>query len=96
VAITPTALPVKLRPVFVDRERRFSLDVDENSDRRFVSFPVHNRMATYEESYEVDKPTFERWVADPKSAYDFIAKAKARELDHLLLFAPGTDRGFPD
>jgi hypothetical protein len=87
---------VKLRSVFVDRERRFSLDVDENSERRFVSFPVHNRMATYDENYEVDRATFDGYVADPTRAHDFVAKAKARELDHLLLLKPGTDRGWPD
>lgn len=87
---------VRLKAVHVDRNERFALEVDELSGRTFVSFPVHNRMATYCEYYEVDRETFERYRADPTLAHEFIARAKARELDHLLLFQPGSDRGWPD
>jgi len=87
---------VNRRAVFVDRTRRFSLDVDDTSGRTFVSFPVSNGKVTYEESYEVDRETFERFVADPTRAHDMVERARRRELDHLLLFPPGTDRGWPD
>ena len=38
-----------MNPVFVDRVRRFSLDVDEETGRTFVSIPVRNQMAEYDE-----------------------------------------------
>jgi hypothetical protein len=85
-----------MRSVYVDQKMRFSLDVDDASGKTFVSFPVSNRMATYEENYEIDRPTFDLYKADPTRAHDFVRKAKARELDHLLLRQPGTDRGWPD
>ena len=92
-----TSVPnVRLTTVFVDRIARFALEVDELSGRTFVSFPVHNRMATYSEYYEVDRETFERFRADPTLAHELVARAKAREVDHLLLFQPGSDRGWPD
>ena len=87
---------MKMKPVFVDRGRRFSLDVDEETGRTFVTIPVHNTMTEYDEWYEVDKTTFERYTADPTLAHDFVGQAKRRELDHLLLYKPGTDRGAAD
>jgi hypothetical protein len=87
---------VKLETVFVDTVKRFSLDVDETSGRTFVSIPVANRMVEYLESYEVDRATFDEFKTDPTRAHDFVAKAKRRELDHLLLFQPGSDRGSPE
>jgi hypothetical protein len=86
---------MKMRSVFVDPVMRFGLDVDDETGRRFVNIPVSNRMADYLEWYEIDGPTFYRFLADPTTAHDFVARAKRRELDHLLLLKPGTDRGWP-
>jgi hypothetical protein len=87
---------MKMKPVFVDRVRRFSLDVDEETGRTFVTIPVRNQMIEYEEWYEVDQATFERYKADPTLAHDFVGQAKRREVDHLLLYKPGPDRGVAD
>ncbi len=87
---------VRMTAVFVDRVRRFSLDVEEESGRTFVSIPVRNQMVEYLEWYEVDRETFDRYSGDPTLAHDFVARARRRELDHLLLFPPGTERGAPD
>jgi hypothetical protein len=84
-----------LKCKFVDRERRFSLDVDRHSGRTFVSIPVQNRYVEYDENYEVDRETFARFLADPTLAHPFVERARRRELDHLLLFKPGSDRGDP-
>lgn len=84
---------MNLEPVFVDRVRRFALEVDGDSGRMFVSIPVRNQMAEYTEWYEVDAPTFERFRADPTLAHDFVGCAERRELDLLLLLQPGRDRG---
>ncbi len=53
-------------------------------------------MVEYLEWYEVDRETFDRYTDDPTLAHDFVARARRRELDHLLLLPPGTDRGAPD
>jgi hypothetical protein len=88
---------VKLNCVFVDRVRRFSLEIDEESGRTFVGIPVEtpNSHVEYDEWYEVDAPTFESYRADPTLAHDFVDRCKRRELDHLLLLPPGSDRGAP-
>ena len=87
---------MKFRCVLVDRERRFSLDVEEESGRTFVAIPVRNQMAEYDEWYEVDAETFERYRADPSLAHAFVEACKRREMDHLLLLPPGRDRGLAD
>ncbi len=87
---------MKLVSRFVDRARRFSLDVDEASGRCLVSILVSNTMTEYAEYYVVDDKTFGAFVEDPASAHDFVARAKRRELDELLLLKPGKDRGFAD
>lgn len=85
---------MKLVSRFVDRVRRFSLDVDEESGRCFVSVLVANTVTEYDESYVVDSETFGAFLEDPERAHDFVARAKRRELDALLLLQPGADRGF--
>ena len=84
---------MKWKVVHVDVARRFSLDIEEESGRTFVSIPVRNQMVEYDEWYEVDAETFARYSADPTLAYDFVERCKRRELDHLLLLPPGSDRG---
>lgn len=87
---------MRWKNVFVDRERRFALTVDEESGRSFVSIPVRNSRVEYDEYYEVDPGTFKGFAADPTTAHAFVDRAKRRELDHLLLFKPGAERGEPD
>lgn len=87
---------MSMKAVYVDRVRRFSLDIDEATGRTFLSIPVRNRWVTYDEWYEVDNETFEKYVADPSLAHPMVEQARGREIDHLLLLQPGTDRGLPD
>ena len=85
---------MRLKTVHVDRVNRFSLEIDEDSSRTFVSIPVRNQAVEYDEYYEVSYATFDRFTADPALAHGFVEQARNRELDHLLLFPPGADRGF--
>lgn len=87
---------MKLQPLFVDRERRFALEADAVSARTFLSIPVRNATVEYCEYYEVDRETFVRYLLDPSLAHDLVGKARRREVDHLLLFKPGSDRGIAD
>lgn len=87
---------MRIKPVFVDQVNRFSLDIDEESGRTFVSIPVRNTMVEYCEWYEVDRATFDQYTADPALALPLVGRAKRREADDLLLFPPGTDRGDPN
>lgn len=87
---------MQLRPSFVDRERRFALEAVAESARTFLSIPVRNSMVEYCANYEVDRETFIRYLLDPPRAHDLVGKAKRREVHHLLLHQPGSDRGIAD
>ena len=80
--------------VHVDKVRRFSLEIDEETGRTFIAIPVDIQWFTYLEWYEVDAQTFERYRADPAFAFDFVERCKRHEMDHLLLFPPGPIRGW--
>lgn len=87
--------PTHFKTVYVDRALRFAFVIDEASGRTFVSISVSNPYVDYEEYYEVARATFDRFTANPSLAHGFVAHAKNRELDPLLLFPPGAMRGFP-
>ena len=82
--------------MYIDRVKRFSLDVDLDSGRTFLSIPVRNMMTEYEEWYEIDSSTFETYLENPLLAHPMVEQAKRRLIDHLLLLKPGTDRGWAD
>lgn len=84
---------MKWDTVFVDLERRFALEVEKESGRTFLSIPVSNTLTDYLEWYELDAQTFERYRANPTLAIEFADQCERREMDHLLLLPPGTDRG---
>lgn len=44
----------------------------------------------------LDRQTFERFRTDLTLAHEMVEKARRRDLDHVLLFQPGIDRGWPD
>jgi hypothetical protein len=81
--------------VYVDSQRRFSLDIDEDTGKTYVAISVFNGMVEYDEWYEVDAEIFERYRVDPALAHDFVDRCKRREMDHLLLLKPGRLRGQP-
>jgi hypothetical protein len=86
---------MKFKDVVVNREERFSVGVEEDSGKHYVSIPVSNGMVDYEEYYEIDPATFERYRADPASALDFVVKARNRQMDDRLIMKPGSKRGTP-
>jgi len=79
----------------VDHEMYYALEVDEETGRYYISFPVSNRMVDYVEYYEIDQQTYERYLADLPSALPFVVECKRHQHDDLLLFQPGSDRGTP-
>ena len=86
-----------MKTEFVDRAERWSLTIDRDTQKTYVAIAVTNSShVEYDEWYAVDEATFATWVAEPTLAADFVSKAKRRELDHLLLLEPGTDRGVAD
>ena len=84
---------MKFKDVAVNRQERYSLGVEEDSGKYYLSIPVSNGLVDYEEYYEIDKPTFERYRADLDSALELVQRARRRELDDRLIVKPGSNRG---
>jgi hypothetical protein len=81
------------KTVAVNEAERYALEVERGRRRFCISFPVFNGLVEYEERYEIDRPTFERFRADLGSARGFVARCRNREMDHLLIEMPGSKRG---
>lgn len=84
---------MKFDDVVVSREGRFSIGVEAQSGRYYVSIPVSNGMVDYEEYYEIDRATFDLYCQDPNAARDFVERCRRREEDARLIVKPGTNRG---
>lgn len=80
--------------VHVDRERRFSLELDTESGRTFVSVSVdlRNGAISYDEWYEVSRDEFERYRAEPGLAHDLVERCRRGELDDRRVVPPGRCR----
>ena len=84
---------MKFKDVAVNRDERYALGIEEDSGKYYVSIPVSNGMVDYEEYYEIDQPTFERYRADLGSARDLVERARKRQEDDRLIVKPGRNRG---
>ncbi|WP_294258585.1 hypothetical protein [uncultured Sphingomonas sp.] len=84
-------------PRFVDsmasREGRFALGTDVVSGQPYLSIPVSNRLADYEEYYRLTDSERVAFEGDMVLAAAFAAKCRRRELDDRLIIPPGADRG---
>ena len=79
----------------VSQDPRFYLGIDLETGQLFLGLPVSNRMVDYIEYYVIDRKRFEEFRSSHEAAVPFVVQACARELDHLLIMKPGTDRGAP-
>jgi hypothetical protein len=84
---------MKFKDVLVNKAERYSIGVEEESGRYYVSFPVRNDYADYEEYYEIDRAQFEQFQHDGAAALAFVTKCRNREKDELLIVKPGRLRG---
>ncbi|MDR6960247.1 hypothetical protein J2W43_004247 [Pseudomonas brassicacearum] len=84
---------MKFQDALVHREHMFSVGIEQDSGRFYVSIPVSNGLVDYEEYYEVERATFELFRRDPDAAVPFVARCRKRELDELLILPPGASRG---
>ncbi|MGJ4803848.1 hypothetical protein [Luteimonas sp. SDU82] len=86
---------MQFKDLFVNPALRYALGVEQITGEYYLSIPVANRLADYEEYYRIDRRAFERYCRDPASAHEFLERCRRREADALLFLAPGGDRGVP-
>ncbi|MCZ4558192.1 hypothetical protein O4215_21760 [Rhodococcus maanshanensis] len=86
---------MKFKDTLVLRDERFSIGIELESGRRYVSFPVSNGVVDYEEYYEVDSEEYERFLINPGEAAGFVDECRRHTRDDLLMMKPGKNRGTP-
>jgi hypothetical protein len=86
---------MKFNDTAVSKSGRFSIGIVEPSGKYYISIPVSNRMADYEEYYEVDILTYTQIAADLATGNKLADKCRRREMDERLILKPGLDRGVP-
>ncbi len=85
---------MNFRDVYVRKEERFSIGVEVESGKYYVSFPVRNQFVDYEEFYEIDRAQFNLFQTDLEAAMEFVKAARERHLDDRLIEEPGRLRGW--
>lgn len=86
---------MKPRDEYFSRELKYSLGIDIESGSRYVSFPVTNGIADYEEYYRLSDEQYALFLANEVLAVEFVEEGRRQEHDDLLLQKPGWNRGIP-
>lgn len=86
---------MKFRDKLVNREHRFSIGIEEDSGKCYLSIPVSNGLVDYEEYYEINHDTFDKFQANLDQAANFAEECRRRLMDDRLIQKPGSNRGTP-
>ncbi|ROP61689.1 hypothetical protein EDF81_0161 [Enterobacter sp. BIGb0383] len=84
---------MKFEDTFFSREERYSIGIEKESGRYYLSIPVTNHMIDYEEYYEISESDYNILLENPDVAVNFAKQCKKREKDDLLIVKPGELRG---
>ncbi|MFC7449720.1 hypothetical protein [Rhodococcus daqingensis] len=86
---------MRFHRTYFSRDARFSIGIELDAGRCYVSLPVSNGLVDYEEYYEIDRETYARFLSVPAEASAFVAECRRHERDDLLIVQPGRNRGTP-
>ena len=87
---------MKFKDIDFSRENRFSIGIEEEAGRYYISFPVTaTGFADYEEYYEISNDEFNCFSSDLDNAIDLLGRCRDRKEDNRLLVKPGKNRGTP-
>ncbi|WP_395734742.1 hypothetical protein [Prosthecobacter sp.] len=86
---------MKFTDIKVFRNERCSIEQDVDSGRHYLSFPVFNGLAEYDELYEILPDELESILNDDEARRQLLEKSRTRKNDERLLFKPGRIRGSP-
>lgn len=86
---------MRFSDVFVSRADRYSVGIELDSGRHYVSIPVSNGVVDYEEYYAISLEQSDAFLADTSAAVEFVEACRRHQHDDLLILKPGTNRGAP-
>jgi hypothetical protein len=73
----------------------FSIGIEEESKKYYISIPVSNQFVDYEEYFEIDEDTYNLHTANLEKLISIAELCRKRDMDEFLFYEPGTDRGEP-
>lgn len=79
---------MRTEDILVNAIERFSIGVDRDSGRYYLSIPVSNRLVDYEEHYELTELEYQNLMSDTALATHFAADCRAHQLDARLMVRP--------
>ena len=86
---------MRFKDHFFSKEDRYSLGLDTETGKFYLSIPVSNGLVDYEEYFEIGAKTFEELMEHPIQAIFLAEKCRKHEMDEKLIIKPGRLRGSP-
>lgn len=86
---------MKFNDIYISAEDRYSIGIEVDSGKYYISIPVSNGIVDYEEYYEITSTQYRNFVDNEANAVLFVEQCRRHELDDLLIQKPGTNRGTP-
>ncbi|MBF0208449.1 MAG: hypothetical protein HQK53_16340 [Oligoflexia bacterium] len=86
---------MKFKDIKFSKEHRFSIGVDEESNKYYISFPAYNGMVEYEEYYKISEQEYLNFIVDLNNALILLQRCRERNEENRLLYQPSIKRGSP-
>jgi hypothetical protein len=87
---------MKFNHIFSSQEERFSIGIEEESNKYFIAIPVTTGIADYLEYYEIDKEDFDNFQTKDEHLKKIAQACRDRKNDSKLISGPRNPRAVPD
>lgn len=86
---------MKFKGILFSKNDRYSIGIEEESGKYYLSIPVRNNFAEYEEYYEISNAEFDVFSKDIVKARHLAQRCRERSEDARLMYQPSKERGWP-
>ncbi len=84
---------MKFKDTYFNKEKRYSIGIEEETGKYYLSFPVSNPYVDYEEYYEISSELYNGHPETIPDIEHLLEECRSQERDDLLLQKPGKYRG---
>ncbi len=84
---------MKFKDTYFNKEKKYSIGIEEETGKYYLSFPVSNPYVDYEEYYEISSELYNGYPETIPDIEHLIEECRSHERDDLLLQKPGKYRG---
>ncbi len=76
---------MNFKDIYINREERFSVGIEEDSQKYYLSIPVSYGVLDYEEYYEIDQEDFEKFFSEHEHLRKIAEACRERKNDSRLI-----------